>query len=148
VEGLVEIDLSGYITYRVYVVLEDPEDCVQAVFGGRSYPMIPFGDCVPDSMDMCLIAPCGTFSHPIGTGFFSSTSCLFGDNYPSLYFDSFVTIGSYCDENGIAVMNIPQACDTLFDDTYLEEDCDVFEGGNFYMDSNAFYTRDWYSGRR
>jgi hypothetical protein len=138
--GLVEIDLSGYITYRVYVVLEDPEDCINAVFGGDPIGDTQ-GDCVSDSMDMCLIAPCGTFSHPLASSFFNISTCLFGGNYPSMYYDSFVTIGSYCDENSIeSVVYLPMACDTLFDNTYNEDICDVFNGGNFFMDSNAFFT--------
>lgn len=136
--GITEIDLSGYITYRIYAVLQDPEDCVGAVFGGDPIGDTQ-GDCVSDSMDMCLIAPCGIFDHPLSTGFFSSSSCLFIEVFPSNYYDTFATIGSSCDDVNGQIIHLIHPCDSLFDDPDNEDDCDFFDGGNFYFDSNGYY---------
>jgi hypothetical protein len=134
--GISTIDLEGYVTYRIYVVLQDPTDCVQAVFASD-----PFfeneDDCIADSMDLCFNAPCGTFQHPLANAFFSQGICLFMDQFPSSYYDSYMTLGMSCEQNGVEFFTVPSLCDSLF----LEngDECDFFDGGNFYIDSNGIF---------
>jgi hypothetical protein len=134
--GISTIDLEGYVTYRIYLVLQDPTDCVQAVFASDPF----FGnedDCIADSMDLCFNAPCGTFQHPLASALFTQGICLFMDQFPSLYYDSYMTLGKSCEQYGVEFFTVPSLCDSLF----LEngDECDFFDGGNFYIDSNGIF---------
>jgi hypothetical protein len=55
------------VTYDIYLVLQDSEDELQAIFG-----MDPFGDggnCVEDSFDLNITSDGSVFQHVLGSNF-------------------------------------------------------------------------------
>ena len=76
-----EVDLTNHTTYQFYINLADPADQVLTVFGNDEYPTE-------------LVAPAGYFnslyaSGPSAAGISTEGLAL----YPSLSYDSYVTIG-------------------------------------------------------
>ena len=76
-----EVDLTDHTTYRFYIETADPEDRVLSVFGNTENPTQIF-------------APNGYFNSIFASGPSASGISLIGlSTYPSLAFDSYVTIG-------------------------------------------------------
>jgi len=138
------IDLEGYITYDIYLVFEDPQDELQAIYGID--PQGNSGNCVPDACDLFFDVNCNVFQHPIGGPFFLDNPCAFWPFYPSLEFDSFLSIGYECSQgsdipsfwlaNPLMVPCEAQALLSFEGD----DDCDYFDGGDLIIDSNALFS--------
>jgi hypothetical protein len=133
------IDLTGYVTYDVYINLLDESDCLQAVFGSDPVGADPF-NCEEDNFDLRIEVPCGVFQHPLGGKFASDVNCEMIGIYQSLQWDSFISIGVGCGFDGTEVSYLDWPCDQVdFDSFEGPQNCNYFDGGNFRMDSNAIF---------
>jgi gliding motility-associated-like protein len=140
--GPTTIDLSNYVTYRIYLCFEDTDDCLQAIFGEDPEGSSPF-DCTSDALDFVIEAPCGTFQHPLSGPFATQNNFGFWPIFPSMEWDSYVTMGitGSSDGSGFTVLNWP--CDQITLPIFEgDADCDLFDGGSFVMDSNALFNVD------
>jgi hypothetical protein len=142
--GTVSIDLEGYVTYKIYLCLQDENDCVQAIFGSDSTG-VPF-DCTPDGWDMYFDVDCGVFQHPLADHWVTGSPCLFMDLHQSMVWDSFMTLGVDCSTTGTEITHVPLPCDQPYFDIFEgnDGDCDFFDGGDFIMDSNAWFNVSGY----
>lgn len=75
------VELNGMITYRVYVDCTNPADEVSAVYGDATAPLF-------------LFASAGFYQNTFGEPFGWSVNPAFFGAFPSLEYDSWVTIGS------------------------------------------------------
>jgi Secretion system C-terminal sorting domain/SprB repeat len=133
------IDLTGYVTYDVYINLLDEADCLQAVFGSDPVGADPF-NCEADNLDLSIEVPCGVFQHPLGGKFATDLNCDMYSLYEALQWDSFLTIGATCSSDGTEFSYLSWPCDQLdFDLFEGPQNCDYFDGGGFRMDSNAIF---------
>ncbi len=139
------IDLTGYVTYDIYLVLQDSEDELQAIFG-----MDPFGDggnCVEDSFDLNITSNGSFFQHVLGSNFGYQINCDFLSVYPTLQWDSFLTINKECNNSdgvNITFLSNPllAECENQSFLTFSgDDDCDYFDGGNLKIDSNAIFNQ-------
>lgn len=140
------IDLEGYVTYDIYLVLEDAIDEIQAIFGND-----PFGnanECPPDILDMYINTTCNVFQHPLAGFTVMENQCAFQPFYQAMVWDSFITIGYTCNEG----TNIPlffiansgmAACEPLAIENFEgPDDCNLFDGGDLLIDSNAIFSAE------
>ncbi|MCH1574973.1 MAG: hypothetical protein L7S67_01740, partial [Flavobacteriales bacterium] len=79
--NLLDADLTGYNTYRVFLTTSTPDDKVSSIYGNLNEPM--------------AIATTGDFfqSSPLGSATPAGIVPALWSSYPSNQFDSFVTIG-------------------------------------------------------
>jgi len=86
-DGIEYADIpAGYVTYRVYVQMQNPTDFMSAVFA-----------LLPNQIN---ISTTGNFWHsPFGAPSQSgdANSCAFYGFFPSLEYDSYITVGRTCD---------------------------------------------------
>jgi hypothetical protein len=140
------IDLTGYVTYDIYLVFQDSADELQAIFGYD--PAGDGGNCEEDSFDMNISTTGSMFQHPLGENFGFEIACNFLGQYSSLEWDSFVTIHKECSSlDGGSVMFISNPlvapCENESFGMFSGIDnCDYFDGGNFRMDSNSIFNAE------
>ena len=73
-------DLEGLSTYRIYAVLDGPNDLLSSCFGNNNNPML-------------IEASEGFYQDPLGGSFGTSINALILPMFPNVAFDSWVTIG-------------------------------------------------------
>ncbi|MEY3397934.1 MAG: hypothetical protein RL220_528, partial [Bacteroidota bacterium] len=141
----VTMDLEGYVTYKVYLCLQDPTDCIQAIFGADSTG-VPASECTPDGWDMFFDTNCGVFQHPLSGPWVIDNNCIFQTFFPAMEWDSFMTLNVDCSVSGTEMTYLPLPCEVPYLTTFEGDDgdCDFFDGGDFYMDSNAWFNVSGY----
>ena len=80
-EGLTQVDLIGFTTYSVYVICTNETDEISAVYG------VAGGQNFEIDVNNCL------FQHEFGGFVADDINPLFFPTFPSVEYDSFVTIG-------------------------------------------------------
>jgi hypothetical protein len=137
--GSVTIDLSNYITYRIYLCVQDAQDCLQAVYGGDPPGTNPL-DCAPDLWDLHFNTTCGTFQHPLSGPWAYQNNFNFWPIFPSMEWDSYMTIDITGSFDGSGFSFLPLPCDAAYLATFEgDADCDFFDGGSLTIDSNAIF---------
>jgi hypothetical protein len=80
---------EGFSCYRIYAVLDDPDDRVSAVFGSNA----------PSPVHHLIIGSTreenAIWNHPNGGVLGTSLNCAFWDMAPSMQWDSYVTLGAF-----------------------------------------------------
>lgn len=122
------VDLSGYITYRLYVNLGHESDFCSSVYGDVEFPLV-------------IESTTGFWQSPFGGLTGPDINPLLLPAFPSLEFDSFVTIGrATSGEPGGAVNSIESNCDqwaTSFNaGGAIEMDC-LFGGAWFALNGDS-----------
>lgn len=74
------VDLTGFTTYRLYALCQNPDDFVSGVFGDNNAPTI-------------ISSTTGFFQDPFGSGLATGINPDLVAFFPSVSFDSWVTIG-------------------------------------------------------
>lgn len=132
------IDLTGYVTYELFVKFEDPDNYLLSVFGEED----PNTDCVFDNDTVTFFNfPCGLFQFESETAFGSTNTCLnnFGvPGYEAEPFDSYVTIGYECSSDVTADIPVNLGfCEEWIDAFEGPTNGDFFDGGSFFWDGYA-----------
>ncbi len=133
--GEAGMDLSGYVTYRVYVQFDNPNNYLTSIFATEYIP-----DCVQDADSVLHFNfPCGLFQHPQGSAYGFQSTCQVG-TYPTVAYDSYITIGKTCASqvtcDVITPLNQCPAWQTAFEGP---ANANYFDGGNFFWDDGAIY---------
>lgn len=81
-------ELEGFITYRVYVDCTNPSDEISAIYGDATSPLV-------------LTSTAGFYQNTFGEPFGWSINPAFFGAFPSLEYDSWVTIGA---ENNVVIV--------------------------------------------
>ncbi|MEZ4799840.1 MAG: hypothetical protein R2809_08720 [Flavobacteriales bacterium] len=132
------IDLTGYVTYELYVKFQDPDNYLLSIFGEED----PNTDCVfdPDTVTFFNF-PCGLFQFESETAFGSNNSCLNSFNVPGYEaepFDSYMTIGYECSSEVSADIPVNLGfCPEWIDAFEGPANGDYFDGGSFFWDGYA-----------
>lgn len=132
------IDLTGYVTYEVFIKFANSENYLFAVYGEES----PVFDCVFDPVNTTYFNfPCGLFQFESETAFGSENTCLnsFGiPGYEAEPFDSYMTIAYECSsEIGCDVPINAGLCEDWIDIFEGPANGNPFDGGSFFWDDYA-----------
>lgn len=133
--GEAGMDLSGYVTYRVYVQFANPNNYLTSIFATEYIP-----DCTQDSDSSLYINfPCGLFQHPNGSAYGFQSTCQIA-TYPTVEYDSYLTIGKSCASQStcdiITPLNQCSSWTTAFEGP---ANGNYFDGGSFFWDDGAIY---------
>lgn len=133
--GEAGMNLDGYVTYKVYVQFANPDNFLTSIFATEYIP-----DCAQDAdSSLFMNFPCGLFQHPQGSAFGFQSACQTG-TYPTVAYDSYLTIGKSCASQVtcdiITPLNQCPAWQTAFEGP---ANGDYFDGGNFFWDDGAIY---------
>lgn len=129
-------DLTGYVTFRVYIQFDSPDNYLTSVFAAESP-----ADCVQDADSTVFInAPCGLFQHEIGTAFGFSETCLYPAFVPTSQYDSFMTIGAEC-SNQVSndFVNFLGQCASWTTDFEGSATTGFYDGASFFWDEAAIF---------
>lgn len=129
-------DLTGYVTYRVYVQFTNPDCYLTSIFAAESQP-----DCVQDPDSTLFVeAPCGFFQHEFGTSFGFSQTCLYPAVIPTSQFDSYLTIGADCSNQVTAdFVNFLGQCGSWSDTFEGTATTGIYDGQSFFWDEAAVF---------
>lgn len=121
-DGISIPELAGHTTYRVYADVASSTDFISAVYGDSETPL--------------MLGTDGTFFQDAIAGNFAQQVVPFlFQTFPSLEYDSWMTIGISNSEEGSSVQNTPSA---------LADSFSAFnEGGGFVIDSP--YGGSWFN---
>lgn len=90
------VDLTGYITYHVYIDLTNEDDFVTSIYG------LLEGDPSPDDIDLTVTTDCDCFNETQFSGFSAQASSFLLGVEPLIDFDTYWTIGKrFTDEPGM-----------------------------------------------
>lgn len=133
--GEAGMDLTGYVTYRVYVQFANPNNYLTSIFATEYIP-----DCTQDSdSSLFMDFPCGLFQHPQGSAYGFTSACQNG-TYPTVQYDSYLTIGKTCQAQSTCDIITPlNQCPTWEAAFEGPNDANYFDGGNFFWDDGAIY---------
>lgn len=141
--GEAGVDLTGYVTYEVYVNFANPQNYLSSVFASEA-----FQDCVQDPDSTVFFQfPCGLFQHEIESQFGYNQSCLYDFGlFPTSQFDSWLTIGKECSNTPTcdfigAIGSCPEWI-TAFEGPV---NGDYFDGGGFFWDEYAIFDGSCYN---
>lgn len=130
-------DLNGYITYDVYITLQNDDDVLSSIFG------IDLGTPgLPDDWDIYFDFTCNVFQHEFAGMSVNNNNCALWAILPSMEYDSFITNNrcSTCDPGSVfEAFTIPPA-PTISLDFEGDADGDYFDGGSFWIDDGAWFT--------
>lgn len=139
------VDLTGYVTYEVYIKFTTADSYLLSVFGEED----PNTDCVFDADTVTYFNfPCGLFQFNTETEFGFQNNCLNSlgiPNFEAEPFDSYMTIGYDCSSE--------VSCDVPFNAGFCPEwvdsfegpnDANLFDGGSFFWDGFAMFVTPAY----
>lgn len=133
------VDLTGYVTHKLWITFENDDDFLSAIWAS---PQVLCYD--PDDRDITFDFDGDLFQHEDVGGVRGDQQafCLFGDNFPSSEFDSFVTIGTDCQLDGCLVFSIAVCPTPLQWETEFEgpDNGDFFDGGDIFIDDGAWFS--------
>ena len=130
-------DLTGYVTYRVYVQFDNPDNFLTSIFAAET-PV----DCIQDADSACFFDfPCGLFQHEFGSAYGFSESCLYPAIIPTSEWDSFLTIGQECASQANAdFTGTVSQCNSWADDFEGPIDGNYYDGASFFWDETAIFS--------
>ena len=128
-------DLTGYVTYKVYVQFANSDCYLTNIFAVENP-----ADCVQDAENGIFFNfDCGVFQHELGDAFGFNQLCLY-DLFPTSEFDSYLTIGQTCNSNGgCDNLGYIGACIDWLDNFEQLATPDYFDGGSFFWDENSLF---------
>ena len=137
------VDLTGYVTYEVYINFANPQNYLSSVFASEA-----FQDCIQDPDSAVFFQfPCGLFQHEIESQFGYNQSCLYNFGlFPTSEFDSWLTIGKECSNTPTcdfigAIGSCPQWL-AAFEGPI---NGNFFDGGGFFWDEYAIFNGSCYN---
>ncbi|MFT4679798.1 MAG: gliding motility-associated-like protein [Flavobacteriales bacterium] len=135
------VDLNGYVTWHIYVIVEEEDDHLSAIYG-TDYNVTPG---LQDDEDIFWEFDCNLFQHEFAGPSSLDNNCAFWPSLPSMEFDSFFTIEalSSCDPdlvNYIIALPLIDAINTFEGTPGGAPNGDYFDGGTFFVDDGAYYT--------
>jgi gliding motility-associated-like protein len=137
------VDLTGFITWHLFVTVTNPTDHVSAIYG-TDYNLTPG---VPDDEDIEWVFDCELFQHEFAGPSALDNNCGFwGDAFlPSMEYDSFFTFDalSSCDPdlvNYIIALPVADAINNFEGTPGGAPNGDYFDGGTFFVDDGAIFT--------
>lgn len=138
-------DLNGYVTYDVYVTVTNDDDVLSSIFA------VDFGTPgVADDQDIYFDFDCNVFQHEVAGFSVDGNNCAFWPIFPSMEFDSFITINkcSTCDPGGVfQAYTIPTLATISLAFEGDPANGDYFDGGSFWIDDGAWFTvNDTFNG--
>lgn len=99
-------DLDGYVTYQVYVDMQNQDDFLSAIYG------LVLDDENPDEQDLKIISDCDCWNDELFGGFIANTPEAIIPAFPEADFDTFWTIGKrYDGDEGIVYVNVANPVD-------------------------------------
>ena len=125
------VNLDGYVTYHVKLICENPTDEISAVYGAPDSGIWSF------DMDGCV------FQHEFSGWEVELVNPLFYGSFPSLEYDSFMTIGKLNSAepgdvfSALAAPGLPGDIISLFEG---ESNGDYFDGGDWLVEDGLLYT--------
>jgi gliding motility-associated-like protein len=131
------VDLTGYVTYYVYVNFQNQDNYLTSLYGEEAIP-----DCVQDAVNTLFMEfDCNVFQHEAEGAFGYAQSCFYDLGFfQSSQFDSYLTIGASCaaDPSCDLPGSLGSCVDwiTNFEGTV---NGDQFDGGNFFWDEYALF---------
>ena len=131
------IDLNGYVTYDVYVTMQNEDDVLSSIYA------VDMGTPdVADDQDIFFDFECNVFQNEFAGFSVNNNACAFWPIFPSMEYDSFISINkcSSCDPGDVfEAYTIPTAGDInlAFEG---DVDGDYFDGGSFWIDDGAWFT--------
>ncbi|MCB0762914.1 MAG: SprB repeat-containing protein [Flavobacteriales bacterium] len=131
------VDLSGYVTWHLFVTLTNPTDHVSAIFG-LEQGATPG---LPDGNDIIWEFDCNLFQHELAGPNVNDNNCNFWVFLPSMEFDSFWTIDacSACDNIDVQqAFTLPVS--GIISTFEGPVNGDYFDGGNVFVDDGAIFT--------
>jgi len=136
-------DLSGYVTYRLYVQFANNDNYLTAIFASEYLP-----DCVQDADSACTFNfPCGLFQHEFGDVFGFNEVCLYPAIIPTSEFDSFITIGQECASQVTTdFINYLGFCNDWQTDFEGPADANYYDGSSMSWDEGAVFAAPSFSG--
>ncbi len=128
-------DLTGYVTYKVYVQFANSECYLTNIFALENPE-----DCVQDSETaVSFDFDCGVFQHELGNAFGFGQLCL-SDLFPTSQFDSYLTIGQTCNDNGgCDIISSIGDCQEWIENFEQIATPNFFDGGSFFWDEYSLY---------
>jgi gliding motility-associated-like protein len=131
------IDLTGYVTYEVYVNFTTEDSYLLSIFGEED----PNTDCVFDTDTVTYFNfPCGLFQFESESEFGNTNNCLWSFNVPGFEaaeFDSYMTLGHECG----ADINVDIPVNIGFCPEWVQSFEGPFNGNNF--DGGSFFWDGW-----
>ena len=134
--GEADHNLAGFVTYKVYVQFANSDNYLTSIFAEESPP-----NCFFDNDSSAFFNfDCGVFQHEFGSEFGYSQPCgLFPFN-PTLEYDSYLTIGQTCiDNGGCDFINSVDLCQDWFIDFENIAGQGIYDGGSFFWDDAAIF---------
>ena len=130
-------DLTGYVTYKVYVQFANQDNYLTGLFAAES----PF-DCVQDAdSTLHFEFPCGLFQHELSGAYGYNQSCLYPAIVPTSQFDSFLTIGKICgSQPGCDLIGAVSQCPAWLSAFEGPSDANYYDGGTFFWDEAAIFS--------
>ena len=124
------VDLNGYVTYNLNVLLTNDDDMVSAVFA------------TPDDPPIDITFAGNLFQHESAGNTANNNACAFWAFAPSMEFDSYLTINknSNCDVGDLffaAIVPTTPVINGLFEG---DVDGDFFDGGQLYIEDGSWFT--------
>ncbi len=135
------VDLTGYVTYEVYLRFQNPDNYLLAIFGEED----PAPDCNFDPVQVTYFNfDCGLFQSETETAFGHTNNCLYQFAVPGFaadQWDSYMTLGVECssDPNCEVISDIGNCPDWL-QNFEGPVNGNPFDGGSFFWDSHALFS--------
>ncbi len=132
-------DLTGYVTYRLYVTVENENDYLLAIYG------LLLEDEQPDTSDIIFNFDCNLFQHEFGSDLAGGINCAILDfpGFESLAYDSWFTVGEDCDNPSFSGVTALAASPTAWGPVAAtfegDIDGDYFDGGDVYIDDGLVF---------
>ena len=128
-------NLAGYVTYKVYVQFVSTDCYLTGIFAQEAAQ-----DCIQDAIDAIYFDfDCGVFQHELGDALGFNQLCLY-DLYPTGEYDSYLTIGQTCNNNGgcdnLGYLGLCEDWLTNFEQAATPN---LFDGGSFFWDENSIF---------
>jgi gliding motility-associated-like protein len=131
------VDLTGYVTYYVYVNFQNGANYLTSIYGEEAN-----ADCIQDDINgLFMEFECNVFQHEAEGAFGYGQGCFYdlGFFQSSLY-DSFLTIGASCGADPTCDLSgsLGSCLDWITNFEGLVNG-DPFDGGSFYWDEYALF---------
>jgi gliding motility-associated-like protein len=128
-------NLAGYVTYKVYVQFVSTDCYLTGIFAQEAAQ-----DCIQDAIDAIYFDfDCGVFQHELGDALGFNQLCLY-DLYPTSEYDSYLTIGQTCNNNGgcdnLGYLGLCEDWLTNFEQAATPN---LYDGGSFFWDENSIF---------
>lgn len=132
------VDLSGFVTYYVYVTFQNESNYLTSIFAGENLP-----DCTYDSdTSLFMNFECDLFQSELEGAYGYQQSCVYDLGFfQSTEYDSWLSIGQRCiGETTCDFVGSLGQCGSWQLDFEGASNGDEFDGGNFFWDEFAIFS--------